>query len=116
MAQQAQAVRGSQKLIRGLKEQLDLSAVNRAEAANEITANQALRLRKWINAVLDVRENPVTTSLVQDAHGQFIGEVTQLADGKQWLAQGHGKTWPTGEAFDDVQQAIAYVRGIAAAQ
>ncbi|MDF5946872.1 hypothetical protein P4129_08140 [Pseudomonas aeruginosa] len=83
MAQQAQAVRGSQKLIRGLKEQLDLSAVNRAEAANEITANQALRLRKWINAVLDVRENPVTTSLVQDAHGQFIGEVTQLADGKQ---------------------------------
>lgn len=38
------------------------------------------------------------------------------ADGKQWLAQGYGKTWPTGEAFDDVQQAIAYVRGIAAAQ
>lgn len=42
--------------------------------------------------------------------------MTQLADGKQWLAQGYGKTWPTGEAFDDVQQAIAYVRGIAAAQ
>ena len=63
-------VRGSQKLIRGLKEQLDLS-VNRAEAGQRDYRQPSVEVAQMDKRSIGCPRNPVTTSLVQDAHGSL---------------------------------------------
>lgn len=114
MAQKWVRRRPRRSLVQELKLQLDLSVVNRAESDGDISANQAVRLREWITNVLEIRENPLAKIAVLDDQGNHIGVVTQFWDGSLWLAQPYGATWPAGEVFPDVVQAMAHVHDIAA--
>ncbi|MGP0172667.1 hypothetical protein ACSVIJ_12370 [Pseudomonas sp. NCHU5208] len=100
--------RTNRKIVEELRAGLDKEAVEQALQQVLITPRQAKTLHSWIDAVREIRANPIHA--VQGKDGSHIGEVVTRNAGRTWIARRYGKTYPAGEEFHELELAFQYVR------
>lgn len=99
--------RTNRKLVEELRAGLNKEAVEQALQQTLITPRQAKTLHNWIEAVAEIRANPVYA--VQGKDGANIGEVVTSNAGRTWIGRRYGKTYPAGAEFQELEQAFQYV-------
>lgn len=104
--------RTNRKLVEELRAGLNKEAVEQALQLVQITPRQAKTLHNWIEAVGEIRANPVYA--VQGKDGSHIGEVIASNAGRTWIARRYGKTYPAGAEFQELELAIQYVHEVEA--